>query len=824
MLTFSNLQVPPPANWQDFEKLCWDLWKKIWEDPSTLRNGRQGQPQQGVDVYGRPQQGNRWAGVQCKGKDNYTNQKLTEKEVLAEVKKAQSFKPKLSEFIIATTEPKNARIEELARTITKKNLEEGLFSVHIFFWKDIIDRLENYPNIITKYYPGLSLNARMLEKEINEIEKPEQESFESTEMKLSVSSSPQRIETPQRLANVDISTAILTPEYKAELDDVQDLIDNYKPEEALQHLEKLEKRWLNPPESIKYRLLVYMARAKLYLNQDHDAAKLLIKAWQYNSEEDKAFSNRALGHLLLNQKEKAREYAKMALEKNPASSHAYSILAQTFSDEEKLEDIITQIPDHCRTTPEVAHTLGHLARRRGNFAEARKWLEIAIENNIGDLSDFEAELGEVLLESVMEDISAVYMKQLSDFQKKQVQEALRFLTSAWQRVDNTGIRNCRISWIASRGLAKRLLGDTEGAIKDFEIALSIKPSDPTFMINRAVLAYENNDNETAISLAKQILLIKETPEAVSLLAYALDREGRFSEAIEILEDILKSSSTEDIKREANRLLILHYVESKDFLAAKNISDSLRAADPENVLYLVDAACISRMSGNPEEAILFLKEAAKQITDSSPIRWLIELADEFYFLRQYDVAINFYEKIVDKSAKTPFTYRLLDCYYHSGKHDYALEICQTLRRKYGPLESVSEMEVAIYESIGDLVEAKNVCKEYLNEFPKDFRMKLRLAMINFRSNNFEELDEFLNSSVNIDKLPIENGFLLARLYAARDLVKKAFETIYEVRRNFPNDGNAHVNYVIFFFSMEKDSCEWLRVGTLAQQFGTSNDNF
>ena len=81
MPNLSNLQAPPPSNWQDFEELCWKLWKEIWKDPNTQMNGRKGQKQHGVDVYGMPNQKNPYAGVQCKGKDNYNNKEITRKQI-----------------------------------------------------------------------------------------------------------------------------------------------------------------------------------------------------------------------------------------------------------------------------------------------------------------------------------------------------------------------------------------------------------------------------------------------------------------------------------------------------------------------------------------------------------------------------------------------------------------------------------------------------------------------------------------------------------------------------------------------------------------------
>lgn len=55
-----------PTNWQDFEDLCFILWKFIWNDPHAQKNGRQGQAQSGVDIYGKPIGQLDIEGVQCK--------------------------------------------------------------------------------------------------------------------------------------------------------------------------------------------------------------------------------------------------------------------------------------------------------------------------------------------------------------------------------------------------------------------------------------------------------------------------------------------------------------------------------------------------------------------------------------------------------------------------------------------------------------------------------------------------------------------------------------------------------------------------------------
>jgi len=88
MLSVSNIALQHPTNWQDFEDLCWRLWRAEWNDPGTQRNGRQGQQQHGVDVFGHPSP-NHLTGVQCKGKNNYQDKVVTDRELKREVAKAK---------------------------------------------------------------------------------------------------------------------------------------------------------------------------------------------------------------------------------------------------------------------------------------------------------------------------------------------------------------------------------------------------------------------------------------------------------------------------------------------------------------------------------------------------------------------------------------------------------------------------------------------------------------------------------------------------------------------------------------------------------------
>ena len=69
-----------------------------------------------------------------------------------EVHKAKSFVPPLAEFIVATTAPRDAKIQEEARKLTAKHRRKGLFSVHVYAWEDVQDLMAKHDTVAKRYY------------------------------------------------------------------------------------------------------------------------------------------------------------------------------------------------------------------------------------------------------------------------------------------------------------------------------------------------------------------------------------------------------------------------------------------------------------------------------------------------------------------------------------------------------------------------------------------------------------------------------------------------------------------------------------------------
>jgi hypothetical protein len=153
MPTNASTQVPPPKSWDEFEEICLDAAKLRWNSSNFFRNGRTGQKQNGVDIYDGD---GLYIGLQCKN----TWDQLPIEAIQSEIKKAESFKPKLNHLYIATTAKRDVSIQKQVREISETRKGRGEFAVDVLFWDDVHSDLANDDAIFFKYYPQHRGNDR----------------------------------------------------------------------------------------------------------------------------------------------------------------------------------------------------------------------------------------------------------------------------------------------------------------------------------------------------------------------------------------------------------------------------------------------------------------------------------------------------------------------------------------------------------------------------------------------------------------------------------------------------------------------------------------
>jgi hypothetical protein len=142
--------MPPPTNWQDFENLVFEIARVKYVSESVQKFARQGQRQNGVDVYAE-NTSDKKIGIQCKE----TKKKgLTNQIIDREISNVEHFTPKLDFFIIATTQKTEKKIQEYINQIndSKKNS----FKVQVWFWDDINREINLSQNVMFYFYKSYS--------------------------------------------------------------------------------------------------------------------------------------------------------------------------------------------------------------------------------------------------------------------------------------------------------------------------------------------------------------------------------------------------------------------------------------------------------------------------------------------------------------------------------------------------------------------------------------------------------------------------------------------------------------------------------------------
>jgi hypothetical protein len=149
MPTLSSSNIPTPKSWDEFEDIVLAAAKLRWDSPDFFRNGRPGQAQEGVDVWGHDD--GRQIGIQCKN----TVGGITFAIVEVEIKNAATFEPPLDRLYIATTAKRDGPLQKKVRKLSSERAKEKLFKVDLLFWDEICLDLTKDEDVFFRHYPQL---------------------------------------------------------------------------------------------------------------------------------------------------------------------------------------------------------------------------------------------------------------------------------------------------------------------------------------------------------------------------------------------------------------------------------------------------------------------------------------------------------------------------------------------------------------------------------------------------------------------------------------------------------------------------------------------
>ncbi|MDD3247969.1 MAG: hypothetical protein PHF18_14150 [Methanosarcina sp.] len=601
----------------------------------------------------------------------------------------------------------------------------------------------------------------------------------------------------------NLSKELLGSEYQTQMNTIKEFLDEHNPTKALESLNKLKNKvWDDSSPKVKYNLLRLEASANLQLDEYKNAGKCLLQARQFNSDDEKAKVNAAFGFLILGDKCNSDKLALDVVKTNPANARAYSILIKT-----GYYDNLEQIPCYLRDNQDVALALGYFYYKKEELDEAKKWLEIAIENETENIIEARPFLASVLLERVLSDPKTIRGIQLNTTHTKEIERSIELFTVSWNSINDQNLRILNLHWLINRGIEKRLLGDIEGSKDDINSAFNLDPSNSQLLKFKALIEFESGEFKKVIDLLKDNVYNEKEIGNLILYFESLKKLGKFTDVINEINDFLKHNPQFDSRDHLERLLIYNHLDLDNFDEARKLAELRMQEGQESIQKVIDLSRVERRAGNQEKSISILNKAKINISGSEKYEELLDLADEFLKIKQFEDACAIYEIFVNATQITELTHKIVEAYYLSGNLEKSLGICKNLRSKFGPIIHITNIEIAIYNEINWLEEEKKVLIEYIEHFPQDIGMKINLAILNQKCNNYDEVDTFLKTSFNVNSIPVEQSLNLAILFNERGLFQKSIELLYELRRNNFDNEKVHLQYINLML-YENNNKEWL----------------
>lgn len=509
MSLLAATQIPKPADEQAFERASVVLWRGLLDDRSIQRNGRRGQRQNGVDLFGiRDGDANWHVGIQCKLKSE--GNVLSEEEVRGEVKKALTFKPPLKEYYVTTTAPDDVAMQELAREITKELAAAGkMMRVFVWGWNTLEERISEDAAARKAFDPTYTLFSEEILAEAKSISAGQREMHDNLDagfsrMEAMLAEVSGRLTNPPGDSTVEVNAVEV--HLDAEIDEYRELNNSGKTLTAMPLLERLLARvGASASGRILFRIKANIGHCLLALGKDTEAAAMLLASYDHAPNEPKAIANKAFGLLLQGNWEELLGFGKVQLEADPTNEWLAGYLVQAARFDMSVTDPLELVPEPLRRTAAVQIGWVDFVRRRGKpgtwWGPARAALAMHPAEPHAVQFAAEADLDEILTSQRFQ-----HMRVLSLPERQKLVSATGTLRSQWdhERGKDGPLRPEDAALCGNVVVGLAALDEFSKAIEVVRQGLALAPDDTELLVRASVVAVEAGDDAFAGELLPKL--------------------------------------------------------------------------------------------------------------------------------------------------------------------------------------------------------------------------------------------------------------------------------------------------------------------------------
>jgi len=776
-------ELERPSTEGDFEAMCHALYSKMWNDPSCSLVGGIGQGQFGVDIIGFD--GERTVGIQCK---HYVKTPFTFATVTKDVEKADAAGLEIDHLIFATTASSKSGVVKDVHKLSANRRKQGQFTVSVAFWNDLTSHLRVHPEVGRTFvpnFPGATLlqiqETTASHLDLYERGHESQAQFQAAALELGGRQEELLNLLVARSSAPEASGAEEDPRLVASLDFIRDKVRAGKSQEALSVLSSLGDPADFPDKFSRFRWHTNHAAALLLEGAADEAADEFLVAFELAPENGTAHANRVHAFLIKRQEDVALQACEEALRLFPESVLLWSLevsarstLGQSPADE--------RVPSQLKEEPDLLFARANAQAKAGNYADAIALLTQCLDLDGGASSTKRAYLAIALSWAAGDELLARY-GQLSREQRAALVDAVSRLEPFEQNFLETQSDHVSLEVATNMVLALDILGENERASNAATVALARHPlAEGPLLIKLSEL--ERRDDLSAIHALTDKHLAKLPPSILGMLGQVAANSGDTAR-IGLLQTAAAAAGMEGDGLAQLEILAL-YAEwvagHKD--ASLQKTEAYLEAHPDSIFAATLLGGMARQHGLGEYALSQALLAEGALSDASPTRDVLQVANLLYDLERYHETSRLFERLVQVPGPDELTRRLLISLVESGQRRRAQDLLDQLGKEIRELPAFRRIEINLARVKGDWSSMADLLGQELELEPKDCRAAVAYVGALYRSggSNRQRLVDYLATDPVFADGPPEHEFEFAKYQQNHGFVSGALYRMYRLYRS------------------------------------------
>jgi len=773
-----------PISEDQFEEMCFHLYRKEWNDPACTRLGGVGQGQFGLDIIGTS--GAQQIGVQCK---HYVKKPFTLATVEGDVAKADNAGIAIDHVIFATTAANKSELVLKVRELSNSRKKAGKFTVSVAFWQELSGMLRLNKEVAREYIPGFPGGTLLQVKETTEATLAIVRSSSEGDIEFQADVRSQLAGIAEHVSSNAAASSLpqsqgteAEPLIAKSLDIVRSKLLDVRPKEAIELLDSLGNPDRFRDIYSQFRWHTSRAAAHLLEGRSLDAAREYLAAAAKDPRLEKAWSNKAHAHLLLDDIAASVAASREGLQTYPESAPLWALhvaAMQLAGDDEPEKDV----PKHIRETSDFRFTLSHVRYKQGRLEESLDLIRLCAEVD-KSLEIRRSYLATALSWATVNPVAARH-DQLQPKQREALADALLLLEPLEATLASLQVEGISEELANNVCVALLLTKNWDRARAIAATALVRHPRLEGLLRIRVDELASQKDFAGLHKLTDG--LYDELPiSTLASIAEVAANKGDLAWHQTVMAVLGARELDEHLAAELRALTIHAHWEAGEKVKAIQQANDFLVEQPNHVLTRV---LLSRMQQQSDvfAAGQQASLAMAALQPDSPMSDVLYVADLMFERSLYPEASELYGRISKSPSSNGLTQRYLTCLIESGQRRKAIEILDALSVEVRDLPPFRRIESNLARLMGDWSRMRDVLKQELDRVPTDSGVAVGyIGALHRIPDAKDALKAYLGSDPVYDGKQPLNEVEVAKYQRENGFPELALKRLYRLFRAHPND--------------------------------------